>query len=475
MVAHPDKIHAPKWPRTEDGWHRLIQSLWRIRISREACCDEHKPPWLAFWRSFLASEPKSIWYASRGFGGKSILLAHLAMTETIVFGCKSTVLGGSGEQSQRVLEAMTSGWERPGVQEYLATEPGKHRVRLKHGGQVTALTASTRSVRGPHDPRLRLDEVDEMPKLVYEAALGTPMEQPGRYHLVEPNVVQSSTWHYPTGLMTEILEEAWRTGETPVYQWCWRCNLTSRGGWLRPQAVERKRRIVPEHVWRVEFDLQRPSAKDRVWSDEVIARAFDRDLGHFEGNPGQRIIIEDPLPGAKYATGVDWARKRDWTVITTFRTDVHPWICVAWERLGRMRWSQIIPRYEDRVRRYKGRAAHDETGIGDVIGDLAKVRNAEGFLFSGSARDNLLSDYVRAVEDGVIIYPDIVFARKEHEYCRLKDLYSAGNELRKHDDDEQAGGKKAHLPDSVASGALAWHTRRRGRPGIAFVPAPWSS
>lgn len=470
MPANPSRIHVPKWPRTEDGWHALVEGLWGIRISRDACCSSHTPPWTAFYRAFAGADPVAVWYASRGFGGKSYLLAHLGMMEAIVFGIGVTVLGGSGEQSERVLDAMTAGWERPGVASYLATEPGKKKVRLKNGGKVSALTASTRAVRGPHDPRLRLDEVDEMTRRVYVAALGTPMEQEGRYGTVEPNVVKSSTWHYPHGLMTEVLDEANKDG-TPVYEWCYRCNLTSRGGWLREEAVERKRRIMTAQSWRVEVELQRPSASDLVWSEDVIRRAFDAELGSFAGDPGQYIEIEAPQPGARYSTGVDWAKKKDWTVIVTFRTDVTPWVCVAWERVGRMEWGRIIPRYERRVNRFPGAATHDETGIGDVIGDMARVRNAQGFIFSGAKRDGLLTNYVAAVEDGALVYPDIEFARKEHEYCRSRDLYQVGNELRKRENEEDSG-KDAHCPDSVAAGALGWHGRRRGRPGIAFVKSP---
>lgn len=440
------EIHAPHWPTTEDAWHRFVERLWGIRISREACCDEHTPPWLAFWRAFNAAEPSAIWHASRGFGGKSVLLAHLAMTEALVLGAGVTVLGGSGEQSQRVLEVMEAGWRRPGVTTYLASEPTKQRVKLRNGGAVAAITASTKSARGLHRPRLRLDETDEMDPMVYEASLGQPMEQPGRYGTVETSIVKSSTHHYPDGLMTRILREAATSGE-PVYRWCYRCNLTSRGGWLTPQAVERKRETIPAHMWATEFELQEPSSDDRGFDSPAVGRAFDRDLGRFEGRAGERVIVERPVEGASYATGADWAKKKDWTIIATFRIDVEPWVCVAWERIGRMPWPQMIERFNRRLRDYGGHAAHDATGVGDVVADYLDDldQRAEGVIMVGQKRAGMLTEYVGAIEDGAIRYPMNDFAYSEHLYCRVGDLYQSGKDF--------------HLPDSVCAGALAWSLR----------------
>ena len=39
------------------------------------------------------------------------------------------------------------------------------------------LTASQKSVRGPHPPSLLLDEIDEMDLEIFDAALGQPMPQ----------------------------------------------------------------------------------------------------------------------------------------------------------------------------------------------------------------------------------------------------------------------------------------------------------
>jgi hypothetical protein len=66
------------------------------------------------------------------------------------------------------------------------------------GNRIVALMASTKSVRGPHPQRLRLDEVDEIKQ-------GDPGRRPGPADGkggIKSHVVGASTHQYPDGTMT---------------------------------------------------------------------------------------------------------------------------------------------------------------------------------------------------------------------------------------------------------------------------------
>ena len=106
---------------------------------------------------------------------------------------------------------------------------------------------------------------------------------------------------------------------------------------------------------------------------EAIAVMFDRELGVFDGGVQQYIEIEAPVEGATYATGADWARDVDWTIIITLRTDVFPLKVVAFLRTGRRPWPFMIKQFDDRVKRFPGPSYHDATGIGNVISDDLSV------------------------------------------------------------------------------------------------------
>lgn len=61
---------------------------------------------------------------------------------------------------------------------------------------------------------------------------------------------------------------------------------------------------------------------------------------------------------------------------------------------------------------------------------------------TGAQRDNMLSEYISAVENGKIRAPRIESFYKAHLYCSVEDVYSRGKEF--------------HLPDEVCSMALGW-------------------
>src|SRR5512139_4073543 len=127
-------------------------------------------------------------------------------------------------------------------------------------------------------------------------------------------------------------------------------------------------------MWHVEYELAEPSAEGRVFSPEHVDTAFDPLLGVANGDVNEYLEFEPPEPEGIYSTGIDWGRKAHWTVIVTYRTDVMPWRLVAFERLGRENWEPILKRANWRIDRYPGAAAHDETGIGDPLGQLGHVQ-----------------------------------------------------------------------------------------------------
>jgi len=85
----------------------------------------------------------------------------------------------------------------------------------KNGSDVSILSASSKSVRGPHVPSLKLDEVDEIPSELREAAMGMCMERHGS----RASVIMTSTWHRVDGPMSGLLDRA-HAGEFPLFTFC---------------------------------------------------------------------------------------------------------------------------------------------------------------------------------------------------------------------------------------------------------------
>ena len=115
-------------------------------------------PAQAFCDALFARAPIALWIASRGFGGKTSLLALLAAANAILFETDVIILGGSGQQSARVVECLhrllAAGQVPPA---WLASAPTFTKTTFAWGNTIQALTASQTAVRGAHPTRLLLD------------------------------------------------------------------------------------------------------------------------------------------------------------------------------------------------------------------------------------------------------------------------------------------------------------------------------
>ena len=62
-----------------------VEATFGVRIPVKACCPGHVAPGAAFLDALFARSPVALWIASRGFGGKTSLLALLAAANAILF------------------------------------------------------------------------------------------------------------------------------------------------------------------------------------------------------------------------------------------------------------------------------------------------------------------------------------------------------------------------------------------------------
>jgi len=452
MLTATQKAHVlTRPPRNDDELWWTVLALWNVKIPRVKVCPDHCAPFTAFADAYFARSTVALWIGSRGFGGKTFTLSTLGMTEMATLGAFVTILGGSGEQSQRVHESMSELWMSPTAPvKMLAKDPTKYDTFLTNGGKARTLMASAKSVRGPHPQRMRLDEADEMDLGVLTAAQGQPMSKRG----IQTNTVMSSTHQYPDGTVTELLKRAKDKG-WPVYRWCWRETANLADGWLTIPEVDRKRDEVPTSMWNAEYELQEPSFEGRAIDGDSVDRMFDTRYGYSEGKEGRRITIEKPQPNRDYITGADWAKSQDFTIIITWDATTLPWRLVCFERLNRRKWPVMVGRFNERLRMYGGKAAHDATGIGAVVEDYIKYppgmqpKNVMGFTMAGRFRQDIITEAVNAVEKNLFIAPRIKTMYEEFKFATPDDLYN--------------GSSSAHLPDTISATALSWHMRNKNQ------------
>jgi hypothetical protein len=187
--------------------------------------EDHVSPFRFLADVLLGRAPDFIVWANRS-GSKSYLAALITWARSFFTpGLETTILGGSFEQSERVYKALDEFWDATGMRdELLEGEPMRRLTRWKNGSQVSVLTASERSTRGPHPQALIMDEIDVMGLDVYTSALSQPQTKRG----VGSSLGRLSTNHRTGGVMDMALAQAAAAGQ-PIYRWCvWECLKSCR-------------------------------------------------------------------------------------------------------------------------------------------------------------------------------------------------------------------------------------------------------
>lgn len=445
------RIQLERLPQTDDELYELVKVLWGVTIPRHKVCPEHIAPFQAFADAYFNRDGSiSLWHGSRGLSGKSFMLSVLGITKAFMLGADVNLLGGSLAQSTNIHEHMRAAFDSPNAPKYMIETEANYLIKLNNRARIRPLTASQKTVRGPHPPFLILDEIDEMDIDILDAALGQPMPQRNYLgDILEPYTVMCSTWQNSDGTFTEVKRRFEERG-LPVKTWCYKDTANPIDGWLTQSTIDAKRLEIPNEMWRVEYELGEPSIGNRAFDTQSVEEAFSLPMEPVESNVKENLeeyIFEQPTKEGVYVVAADWAKEQDKTVISVIRLDKQPHQLVYYMRVNRRPYPLMIGWFNKAIDKYHAEAIHDATGLGNVVNDYIDVR-ARKFIMTGEKRANMLTEFVGAVERGYFKMPRVASAYTEMKYCRTGDLYSSSQ-------------KDYHLPDTICSLALAWNVGKR--------------
>ena len=218
---------------SKQAWAKRILREFGIYLPDQRICGDHHSPAEIFFNVLLQRPSIALIHGSRGSGKSYLSALETHLSSLFYQNLNTRILGGSQAQSKQIYRALKSfGQQSPRQAERIKTLEETHasyengsrvqiltanaiETRYSNGSEVAILAASSTSVRGPHVQSLRLDEVDEIPEEIREAAIGMCMAQRG----VPASVVMTSTWHRVNGSMASLIERA-NTGEFPYYTMC---------------------------------------------------------------------------------------------------------------------------------------------------------------------------------------------------------------------------------------------------------------
>ncbi|UNQ40943.1 hypothetical protein MPC38_06745 [Prescottella equi] len=119
-------------------------------------------------------------------------------------------------------------------------------------------------------------------------------------------------------------------------------------------------------------------------------------------------LIDSPEAGKRYVLGADLAKHQDFTVI--FVADAESRQIVYHERFNQIDWGLQKSRIINAYNKFGcASGVIDATGVGDAIFDdlRAEGLNLEGFKFTSTTKQELVSNLSVAMDNGNISYPDI--------------------------------------------------------------------
>jgi len=284
-------------PATKADLKNYVKVFLNLDVPDTNICSEHNSPMDYLWHCFAIdhchpersegsgqrkANADCIVWANRA-GGKTELAAVATLLDCIFKpSCQVRILGGSGEQSNRMYEYLI-GFLYNGFEEFLAVPPLKAKCRFANGSATEVLTQSATSVRGQHIQKLRCDEVELFDEDVFNAAKFTTQSKAG----ITAGMELISTMHQPYGLMQRIVSSAPNFG-TPIFKWCiWeviekcigrscsQCPLwpdcrgkaKNAAGYLKIDDCITQMRRASRAGWEAEMLCKRPSRENVVFDE----------------------------------------------------------------------------------------------------------------------------------------------------------------------------------------------------------------
>lgn len=469
------QIRLARPPRDDEELHALVLALWGVDIPRTAFCDGHDAPMDWFAAAFFGRVPRAYSKGSRGLSGKTYAMSALGLTMACVLGTSVTIAAGSTAQTKASIRHMRDMWESPGAPKYMLERVTAEEQHLTNGAMIMSVTSSERGLRSSHNSVLLVDEIDEWGQgrgeegmTLLNSAYGMPMSEKNWLGVeTMPQIAGTSTLQNLDGPFQRTIDEM-EEKDPPehLFTWCYReSSKTLNNGWLTDEQIEHKKATVSKDRWDREYELNEVAADHLAIDSDAVERVFllpaptDDDVVRVKGKKYEEYFFESAQPVHDYVIAADWARVKDYTVITVWRVTDLPVKLVYYVRMQHTDWPAQTRKFNQLKRQYRAAGIHDATGLGDVVASMLDDENdIWDFKMSGSQRDDMLSEFIMAVERGHLVANKVDSLYRALRFATHDDVYGRGN--------------KHHLPDEFCSAALAWREVADRYAGAAPIGLP---
>lgn len=470
-------VKAQTPPRNDDELYEYIKNTWGVVLPRTAHCPNCTAPFRVLADAYFGRYPMIILKASRG-AGKSVLMGLLSLTEQVTLNNYIMLLGASETQSKIMFNYISQKsnrfpgkfWDYKNAPKALQ-EPNEERVgqsKIITGGLLKCMAASPTSIYGQRPIRLRMDEIDLMEDQLIDGAISCVHP----FGDIKGQILMASTSYKNDGTLNKMIERAEERNKEsiaeggdvviPVYTFCYKDVLQRNNpdGYLTDELLKNMKNMVSKETWERQFENGMPIDDECVFTPEELNVLFEDPEENLLGSAENGEIIKvkgDPGPNSEiliqkdfwekaeyYYHGADFGDRVDWTVIISFAIPFDrnkPDRLFRFSKHGRWGLTKSVSEYNKVLASYEGAAAHDGTGVGQVVIEQLEESSRE-IKWTRQNKEQGLNKLIEFIKEGKMRFP------------RIEALEKAFKSLT----NEHVIGKK-HLPDEVAAVLMAFNAR----------------
>lgn len=285
---------------------------------------------------------------------------------------------------------------------------GRLEIHLANGSFIKFLHGRDAevTVEGEAVDRFVLDESGKITKQVW-FSLFTTITQTLGYGICT-GTPRGFTWYY------EMFRKA-KSGD-PFY--CWAQLSTEQSPFIKSQAIENAKRILPKHLYD-QYYLAKFISSGSVFGD--LNSMFDRSLKVPEGNVKFWIHPDASTRDRPVVHGMDVAKQKDYTVVYSTNDQGK---LVGYCRYRHVPYPRQAQRFESYINRFfsspnaENDLRYDATGVGvafgDLLGDLDIDCGITPVTFTNKSKSEMVTRVTMAIEQTWHKAPSI--ERISHEF-----------------------------------------------------------
>jgi len=331
----------------------------------------------------------------------------------------------------------------------------KGSCKLTNGSEIITCAPSEKAVRGYSTDFLILDEADRIPREVIVGALATTVARHGSVVMITtPREIGSYFYQcFMDGMAAKksgklkgdvfgyvASHHNWEIGLQVFREEYIRGELT-KVSQLDEHFLKAQKASLPDWEWKQEFEAEWAEQSGTYYSELYIESCvWDKNYRMFKNVIHKGIIEyigESPISGKTYFAGMDFARDRDYTVVSICRVlDDGRFKIVYFLEMEGTKYNEQEPHIINALKNYGVRRAWaDRTGVGDAFVDYLtrtaylvcdELEKIEPIYLSTQTKVKVFGNTIPIIGGGLIQFPNHPRLLKEMKFLK-REVTEEGN------------------------------------------------